>query len=76
MNQRLKLLISADGEDALRLYKRVGCAAHALHIDLEIDEKKSDGAPRVFVNGALLIEGMQRTEMIQERLAQWLVDRS
>lgn len=72
MPEPLTVLIIADGEDALRLRKRVGCVARALGIDLVIAESRSDGEPRLFVNGALLIEGLPRTEVIQEQLAQWI----
>jgi len=69
MRPPLKVLIVAHGDDALRLYKRVGCAARALGVELEIEEQQSGGeVPRVFVNGSLLVEGLQRTEAIQERL--------
>jgi hypothetical protein len=73
MRPPLKVLIVADGDDARRLVKRVGCAARALDVDVSIEEKHSGGdAPHVFVNGSLFIEGLQRTEAIQENLAQCL----
>jgi hypothetical protein len=73
MAEPLTVLIAADGEDALRLRKRLGCAARALGVELDIEEKQRGGdVPRVSVNGSLLVEGLQRTEAIQERLGQWL----
>jgi hypothetical protein len=73
MRQPLRILILADGDDVLRLYKRVGCAARALGVELEIEEKQRGAdVPRVFVNGSLLLEGLQRTEAIEARLAAWL----
>ena len=41
MRPPLNVLIVADGHDALRLYKRVGCAARALGLELRITEKKA-----------------------------------
>ena len=73
MPDPIRILIVADGEDALRLHKRVGCAARALHVALNIEEQRSDGRPaRVFVESELLAEGLARTETLQDRLAQWL----
>jgi len=70
----LHVVIVADGEVALRLYKRVGCAARALDVDLVIEEKRSYGeTPRVFIEGTLLFEDLQRTEFIEARLADWRV---
>jgi hypothetical protein len=73
MRPPLNVLIVADGDDALRLYKRVGCAARALGLELHIAEEKSGaGKPRVLINDELLVEGLPRTETIQEQLARWL----
>ena len=68
----LRVVIKAAGEDALRLYKRVSCAARALGVKIEIEECKCNADPQVFVNGILLIEGLPRTEVIQQALAQRL----
>lgn len=67
--------IIADGEDALRLSKRVICAARALGIELTIETQRGDGAtPRVVIDGSLLTEGLPRTEDIEQRLRKALLD--
>jgi len=76
MAEQLTVIIAADGEDALRLHKRVGCAARALGVELDIEERKSGGdKPRVLINDELLVEGLQRTEAVQEHPARWLAVR-
>ena len=66
-------MIIADGEDALRLHKRVGCAASALGIELAIESQRANGdEPRVLIDDSVLVEGLPRTEDIEQRFADWL----
>ena len=73
MSAPVRVSIIADGEDALRLHKRVGCAARALGIALTIASQRANGdEPRVLIDGQLLVEGLPRTEDIEQRLGDWL----
>jgi len=66
-------VIIADGEVAMRLHKRVSCAARALGIELAIETQRGDGGiPRVLIDGQLLLEGLPRTEDIEQRFGDWL----
>jgi arsenate reductase len=57
----IAVLIVARGEDALRLRKRLSCAARALGIELAINERRGDGGiPHVLFDGGLLFEGLPR----------------
>ena len=69
----LNVVIIADGEDALRLHKRVSCAARAHGIALTIESQRANGdEPRVLIDDSVLAEGLPRTEDIEQRLAEWL----
>jgi len=75
MDRPVAVRIVAGGDDALRLYKRVRCAARALGIEVIIDEQRGGDSPRLFVDSRLLLEGLQRTEAIEDALARWLAER-
>jgi len=45
MAEQLTVIIAADGEDALRLHKRVGCASRALGVEVDIEEKSGGDKP-------------------------------
>lgn len=73
MSAPVRVAIIADGEDELRLHKRISCAARALGIELAIETRRGDsGTPRILIDGRLLLEGLPRTEDIEQRLADWL----
>lgn len=69
MKAALEAEVIADGETAARLFKRLKCAARALGLDIVISERRAGGeVPRVVLNGALLFEGLPRTEEIEQML--------
>ncbi|MBI1285932.1 MAG: thioredoxin family protein [Thiobacillus sp.] len=73
MSSTLTVRIVADGEDALRLHKRVSCAARALGVELTIESQISDSkTPRLLIDDSVLLEGLPRTEDIEQRLTAWI----
>lgn len=77
MAEPITVLIAADGEGALRLRRRVGCAARALAIDLEIAATPShSGRPRRYVDDTPLAEDLPRTEAIEELLRRRLAHKT
>ena len=73
MSVPVRVAIIADGEDALRLYKRVSCAARALGIALTIESQRANGdEPHILIDDSVLVEGLLRTEDIEQRLGDWL----
>ena len=68
----ITVTIIADGEDALRLFRRVRCAARALHLDVIIEEHGSRGKPaQVKIANDPLFEGLQRIEDIEQFFKDW-----
>lgn len=66
------ITIIADGEDALRLHKRVRCAARGLGLEITVTEQRANGqAPEVWLNDDLLFTGLPRTEEIEQQLERW-----
>jgi len=70
---KIPVSIVARGDDALRLHKRLRCAARAVGVELAIEERRGDGdSARVLVDGELLLVGVPSTESIEARLVAWL----
>ena len=65
----LKLTLQGRGEDALRLEKRLRCAARATGIPIDLDWQAGGTLETgVFFEGKPIIEGLMRTEEIESVL--------
>jgi len=69
--------IIGHGSDAQRMHKRLGCAARALGIDIQVNwladnlaaaEMGARQGPLVVVNGAVLADGLLSVEELQQKL--------
>ena len=62
----LKLTLQGRGEDALRIEKRLRCAARATGIPIDLDWQAGGMLETgVFLEGKPVIEGLMRTEEIE-----------
>ena len=72
----IRLTLVGSGESALRLEKRLRCAAAGLGLALELDMRKDAEAlgipftqtPAVLLEGRLALSGLPRTEEIEDWL--------
>jgi hypothetical protein len=74
----VRLTLVGSGESALRLEKRLSCAAAGLGLALELDMRKDAAAlgipftqtPTVLLEGRVTLSGLPRTEEIEAWLRQ------
>jgi len=72
----LNVVILANGEDALRLHKRVRCAARGLGLEITVTEQRANGkAPEVWINDDMLFTGLPRTEEVEQQLERWRLNK-
>jgi len=72
----IRLTLVGSGESALRLEKRLRCAAAGLGLALELDMRKDAAAlgipftqtPAVLLEGRVALSGLPRTEEIEDWL--------
>ena len=72
----IRLTLVGSGESALRLEKRLRCAAAGLGLALELDMRKDAAAlgipftqtPAVLLEGRVTLSGLPRTEEIEDWL--------
>lgn len=74
--RQVRLTLVGSGEDALRLEKRLRCAAGGLGLALELDVRKDAQAlgipyektPALLLQGQIALSGLPRTEEIEDWL--------